>query len=185
VKTKAVSDHSFLKSPIFLCGMMGSGKSTVGKALSDILGISFSDLDTLIVNQEGISIPEIFESKGESGFRMIEQKLLIQHAKTTKGILALGGGALQDQQIVDHVKSYGWLVFLETPLEVLVNRLKSGRGRPMLNKTEVKNLDNRIENLLKERLPYYHQAHIIIQTGSSSKKQVAEQIVKKLKSYEA
>ncbi len=185
MKTKPDSDQPFIKSPVFLCGMMGSGKSTVGKALSSMLDVPFSDLDALIVQRKGTSIPEIFEKEGENGFRTIEQNLLIEHAGTTKGVLALGGGTLQNQHLVDHVKLHGWLVFLETPVDVLVKRLKSGKGRPMLSKTEVKNLENRIENLLKERLPYYHQAHISVQTGSLSQQQVAEQIVKKLKLYEA
>jgi shikimate kinase len=165
--------------------MMGSGKSTIGQVLSQMLGVPFSDLDNIIESDQNTTIPDIFSKKGESGFRTIEKNLLIKHAVNTSGVMALGGGALQNQQIVDHIKKHGWLVFLDTPLPLLIDRLKTSEGRPMLNNAEADNPEKRIRKLLEERLPYYHQAHITIQAGSLSKDSIAKKIIKKLKNYEA
>jgi shikimate kinase len=165
--------------------MMGSGKSTIGRALAEMTGMDFIDLDDLIVEHEKITIPEIFAQKGEEGFRAIEKELLIRHAQNIKGVLALGGGALQNQDLVNHLKLHGWLVFLNASEDILFNRLKSADGRPMLSNTETEDLKNRIRTLLDERLPYYRQAHVTVQTGSLKRKDVAVKIIKKLKMYEA
>ena len=77
-------DELTLKKPIFLCGMMGSGKSTVGRELADQLEVPFSDLDEMIVQKAGMSIPEIFEKQGESGFRELENVRLIRESQYLK-----------------------------------------------------------------------------------------------------
>lgn len=170
-----------LSKPVFLCGMMGSGKSTVGKRLAAKLNVSFTDLDKVIVEHEGMSIHEIFSKKGEDYFRETERNLLIQESKHMSGVIALGGGSLQNQQVVDHLKIYGLLVFLKVPQSVLLKRLKSGRNRPMLSKT---NIEQKIDQLLKERNPFYEQADITITIGTESHNQVVNNLLKKLSVYE-
>lgn len=170
-----------LSKPVFLCGMMGSGKSSVGKRLASKLNVPFCDLDKMIVEHESMTIPEIFSQKGEDYFRKAEHNLLIKESQRTKGVMALGGGSLQNQQLVDHLKIYGWLVFLKVPQSVLLKRLKSGRNRPMLSKT---NIEQKIEHLLTERNPFYEQADITITIGTESHNQVVDNLVKKLSVYE-
>jgi shikimate kinase len=172
------------RQPLFLCGMMGSGKSTIGKQLAKELNIPFADLDSLIEKQENRTIPEIFAGEGEEAFRTIEQKLLIKRAQETEGVLALGGGSLQNQQITDHIKLQGWLIFINPPRAVLLNRLKNSKKRPMLNSPEDVNRQEIIDRLIDERLPFYSQAHITVNTGGLKKKEIVDLIIQKLKMYE-
>ncbi|NBC66612.1 MAG: shikimate kinase [Bacteroidetes bacterium] len=171
-----------LSHPVFLCGMMGSGKSTIGEKLADKLGVPFEDLDSVIEETEGMSIPEIFEQKQEKGFRRIERNQLIQLAGDVKGVLALGGGSLQNQQIVDHLKIYGWLIFIDASRADILNRLSDPTGRPMLESVDA--IAERINSLFDERLQYYEQAHFSIQTENKSVDEITTEIVKKLTIYE-
>jgi len=173
-----------IKQPIFLCGMMGAGKSTVGRPLAKKLQVSFFDLDQMIEDQEELTIPEIFEVKGEQTFRTIERKLLIAQTEEMKGVMALGGGALQNQHLVDHIKLNGWLVYLEPPLETILERLQYSSGRPMISEADHSELKKRIHTLLEERTPFYTQAHITVKTATLSPEEIADSIINKLSFYE-
>lgn len=172
------------KQPVFLCGMMGSGKSTVGRVLAKQLNLPFHDLDEIIEHEAGISIPEIFKKRGEEGFRKLERKCLMELVKEAEGVIALGGGALQNQMVVDHVKLYGWLVFIRTPIKTIVERLHQKEGRPMVDSKNREALERRISDLLDERLPFYEQAPISVHTGDQTPETAAEEIIKKLAVYE-
>lgn len=174
--------QSKLAQPVFLCGMMGSGKSTIGENLAKQLDVPFKDLDSVIEESEGMSIPEIFEQKEEKGFRKIERKYLIKLAGSIKGVLALGGGSLQNQQMVDHLKLYGWLVFIDASRFEILDRLSDPSGRPMLKSSD--KLEKRINSLFEERMHYYEQAHLSIKTENKSIDDITTEIVKKLTIYE-
>lgn len=175
-------NQKVISHPVFLCGMMGSGKSTIGEQLAKELDVPFTDLDALIEESEEMSIPEIFNQKGEEGFRDIEKKQLLNIAGSAEGVVALGGGSLQNQMIVDHLKLYGWLIYLDASQAEIMNRLSEGSGRPMLD--DSKELSERISSLFDERLTFYEQAHFSIQTEKKSVEKIATEIVKKLKIYE-
>lgn len=181
-------DKLTLKKPVFICGMMGSGKSTVGRKLAAVLDVPFCDLDEMIVNKVEMSIPEIFDQKGESGFRELERSILIHESQYFKGIMALGGGSLQSQHMVDHLKIYGWLVFLDVPQSVILDRISGDANRPMLkdDKTDQANAPEKlkIESLLEERLPLYRQAEITISAGFRSADEIAHELIKKLTLYD-
>lgn len=168
--------------------MMGSGKSTVGRELADRLEVPFCDLDDMIVKKAGISIPEIFETYGESGFRNLERRILIRKSQYFKGVMALGGGSLQNQHIIDHLKIYGWLVFLDVPQSVISSRVSGDSNRPMLkaNKSEKNDSagQNKIGALLNDRLPYYRQAEITVQAEDRSPEDIAYELIKKLTLYD-
>lgn len=168
---------------IFLCGMMGTGKSLVGKHLAKRLNFQFTDLDSEIESEAGMSIAQIFREKGESGFRDIEKKTLLHFVNRTNGVVALGGGTLQNQQLVDLVKNSGILIFIDTPEEILLNRLKRSKRRPMIHGLSHDELKQLIKKLLDERKPFYNQAHIIISGDAANKESTAELIIKKLKPY--
>lgn len=172
---------SDLSHPVFLCGMMGAGKTTIGKMFAQKTGLPFHDLDHLIETTERMTIPDIFKTKGEAYFRETEAGWLVQNAPHYKGILSLGGGSLQHQQLVDHLKMYGWLVFLDAPASVLCNRLKGSKNRPMLNST---NLRQRIETLLEERRSLYEQAHITIKSEGMAVNEIVNDLIKKVLIYE-
>lgn len=175
-------NRKIISHPVFLCGMMGSGKSTIGKQLAEDLEVPFTDLDELIEESEKMTIPEIFNQKGEKRFREIEKQQIVKIAGSVDGVVALGGGSLQNQQIVDHLKLYGWLVYIDASQVEILNRLSNTTGRPMLeNSVE---LEQRISTLFDQRTQFYEQAHFSIQTEKKSVEQVTTEIVKKLKIYE-
>lgn len=171
-----------LKQPLFLCGMMGSGKTTVGKTIAERLGVPFSDLDSMIADEAGMGIPQIFEKKGEKWFRQLEQKILVRESQNFKGVMALGGGSLQNQPIVDHLKLYGWLIFLKVHESVISDRVAGDLNRPLLsNAKESKELPGKmITRLIEQRLPFYIQAQITVDAGKSSPDLIADNILKKI-----
>ncbi len=175
-----------LKQPLFLCGMMGSGKSTVGRELASVLEVDFHDLDSMIIEEAGMPIPKIFEQKGEQWFRDLEQKLLIRESQKISGVMALGGGSLQNQRIVDHLKIYGWMIFLNVPESVLLDRLSGDKNRPKLKqgKENREELRKTISTLFEQRLQLYSQAQITVDTNSDSPGEIAETILKKIKIYD-
>lgn len=183
-------DKLTLKQPVFLCGMMGSGKTTVGHALANRLEVPFCDLDGLIVDETEMTIPEIFEEEGESKFREIERKILIRESQYFKGVMALGGGSLQNQHIIDHLKIYGWLIFLDVPQSVISERISGDSKRPMLSADDNDNesahheADSKIQRLMAERRPLYEQAEITIQTGDKPADEIADELIKKLRLYD-
>lgn len=173
-----------IKQPIFLCGMMGAGKSTAGRPLANKLDLPFFDLDEVIEEHEQMPIPEIFKKKGEKYFRETERKLLIAHTDDMEGVMALGGGALQNQLVVDHIKLNGLLVYLNPPIETILERLMDSTGRPMISNENSEDLKSRIHTLLEQRTPFYSQAHVTVKTATLSPEETADYIIKKLAFYE-
>ncbi|TVQ68231.1 MAG: shikimate kinase [Balneolaceae bacterium] len=151
---------------LFLCGMMGTGKSAVGRELATLLKRPFYDLDKLIEKREGLSLPELFEKKGEAYFRKAEHDVLMNFITKNNGVLALGGGTLQNQQITDKVKSSGLLIYINTALPVLIERLQRNDRRPLIRGLSARQLEEKIVQLSAEREIFYKQAHISV--GGSS-----------------
>ena len=174
-----------IEQPIFLCGMMGAGKSTVGPLLARLTSKLFADLDQMIVETEQMEIPAIFATKGEAYFRECEREQLLRCTQEFRGVLALGGGSLQNQSLTDIVKKSGWLVYLQPDLEQLTRRLAESSNRPMLSGADHGGIRARVSTLLKERGPFYEQAHFTIKTGTLSPDEIAQKIFKKMQTYEA
>lgn len=180
---------SNLPERIFLCGFMGAGKSVIGKKLAKELELSFLDLDDKIEEQAGQSIPEIFEESGESAFRVAERRALLEVIRTYDGVVSLGGGSLQNQHMVDHVKLNGLLIFIETPISVILDRISQDDNRPLLldeqgNPKSKKQLESELTALYEERLPLYEQAVIQIENdGSKSVEDIVEKLLKKIRNH--
>lgn len=152
---------------IFLCGFMGSGKTTVGKALSTDLNMDFIDLDKLIEIENNESINEIFKNKGEDFFRNLETEALKNVCKNDNQIVSLGGGAVLKQENVDIIKANGTLIFLEVEAKTVLKRLKNDTSRPLLN---VDNKEAVIEKMLQERTPIYkNNADFTVNANKNSK----------------
>lgn len=159
---------------VFLAGMMGSGKSTVGPLLARRLGVSFADLDARIAAAAGMAVADIFASEGEAGFRQREARALADAARE-EGVIALGGGALVRPQNRDLVRSAGWLVWLAAPVEELARRLGDGAGRPLLGGRPPAEA---LRALLVEREPHYRQADLTIDTAGRPPEDVAGEIAR-------
>lgn len=180
-----------LPERIFICGFMGTGKTTVGQHLARQLHMEFYDLDQWIEEDEGRSIPVIFTEQGESAFRQIEKKALLQLIRTTQGVIALGGGSLHNQHLVDHVKVNGMLVFIETPLPLIIKRIKQSPDRPLLlnesgNIKSDKILKSDLQELYKMRYPLYEQAEVTVHAMEyDSLESLVTELVKKIRYHVA
>ena len=159
---------------ITLTGFMGSGKTTVGKALADFLGCPFLDLDDQVVKKAGKSIPEIFAQDGEPAFRQLEARLLKQtvekYAESTV-VLALGGGAILSPASAALLHEKTVCIYLRASLETLRGRLAGETAcRPLA--------DDAMADRLAEREPLYEQtAHVVIDTDGLAPDEVADEII--------
>lgn len=146
---------------IFLLGLMGSGKSFWKKELAAKLKLTAYDLDLLIEAVEEASIPEIFETSGETYFRKAEAKLLRWFGEKKSFVLATGGGTPCFHENIKWMNQQGITIWLDEPVSVLVSRLKNEtNNRPLLNDLDENGLQQYLEKLLVERTPYYSQANI-------------------------
>lgn len=180
-----------LPERIFICGFMGAGKTTLGKLLAHELEVSFVDLDGVIEKEAGRSIAAIFENEGEAAFRHKEKRALLQIIRTQKGVIALGGGTLHNQHLLDHVKINGLLVFVNTPMVQIMERIMRTKNRPLLMNESGKmksklELQSEMQSLYKERLPLYEQAEVTIKTEDfDSVNAMVAQMVKKIRYHVA
>lgn len=149
--------------PIFLVGYMGSGKSTVGKMLSARLGFRLVDLDVFIENRFHKTIAQLFDEKGETGFRNIEHALLQEVCSFEDTVVATGGGTACFHDNIALMNESGLTVYLRVPVAILVERLKHGRSqRPLVSQKPDEELHSFIEEMLRIRDPFYSQAQLIV-----------------------
>ena len=170
---------------IVLLGYMGSGKSLIGKKLAAVLNWEFTDLDALIEQKAGMSIPEIFEQQGEIKFRILESKVLQEFiTQNPNGVLALGGGTPCYAGNMDRLVSAAntQTIYLKTQLETLVERLWPERQqRPLIAHLDSKeDLKDFIRKHLFDRNPYYMQAELRLDTSELGPDEVVEEIVGRL-----
>lgn len=158
---------------LVLVGFMGSGKSTVGKFLSEKLSLSLVDLDSIIVERTGLSIPQIFKEKGEEFFREKERELLLEKLKGNSSfILSTGGGAPAYKNNMEIINSYATSVFLYADFKTLYSRISGDENRPLASLDEV-----RLRELYQKRFPFYRKAHFTVDTSGKSPEQVADEII--------
>ena len=149
---------------IFLCGFMGSGKSTYGKKLAGLIKRPFIDLDNYIQTKENKTIQFIFDNEGEDVFRTLETKYLKELIdNNVPHVISLGGGTVCFNNNIKFIKEAGVLVYIEMPVSVLAERLKKSRQkRPLLEGVKSDDLESYITQKLNERNKYYHQAHLTV-----------------------
>lgn len=143
----------------FLIGYMGSGKTTLGRAVSARTGVRFIDLDDYIEQREGCTIREIFATRGEAAFRDIERQALAEVCAMTDTLVACGGGTPCFGDNMEVMNSRGLTVYLDAPHSSLLSRLKEGRAaRPLIASLSDDELGEFITTQLERRLPYYTRA---------------------------
>lgn len=159
---------------IVLVGMMGAGKSTVGKALAKHLSWEFLDTDHVIEHQTGVAIPTIFEIEGEAGFRRRESAVLSSFLGRTGLVVATGGGVVLSAENRAVMKQLGPVVYLSASAGELYQRTRLDKNRPLL---QAPNPRKRIEELLIQRSPLYQEvADVEIETGRQPVSQLVEKI---------
>jgi len=172
-----------MKSNIALIGFMGGGKSAVGKALAKKLGKGFVELDSLIEQKAGKSIPEIFQEDGEVAFRELEIEITKEVSREKNLVIACGGGIVLNKINIDRLRKESVIVYLIASPRVILKRIQGmGEERPLLN-TPNKALT--IRELLAFRKPFYERAaDIKIDTSGLDIAAVVEQIISRLKEDE-
>ena len=164
---------------LYLVGMMGCGKSSAGRHLAELLGYRFLDADTSLEQVAGRTIPEIFASEGEAGFRELEAAVLNQIASWHSLVVATGGGVVTRPANWGQMHQ-GVVIWLDAPAELLLERLRAdATPRPLL---AVEDPAQRLAALLAERRPLYAQADLQIVQDGRTAEQVAQQIVEALPS---
>jgi shikimate kinase len=148
---------------LFLIGMPGSGKSTLGKQLAEKLSLAFVDLDVEIERSQGLAVSEIFEKLGEDHFRVIEARTLTAISGGAHSfVMATGGGAPCFYGGIETMNANGLTIFLDVPISELVRRLASKKDRPLLVSENTDDLIKRLEAIREKRYPVYAKASIAI-----------------------
>ena len=159
---------------IVLLGFMGSGKSTIGKLLSERLEVPFLDLDEEIVRKTGLSIPEIFSSLGEEKFREIERETLIGLlSKTESLVVSTGGGAPAYKDNMELINKNSISIYLKADFEKLWKRISKDSNRPLVAAGKEK-----VRELFERRIPFYEKADIVVRTDIFTPDETVERILK-------
>ncbi|MDR0714848.1 MAG: AAA family ATPase [Bacteroidales bacterium] len=158
---------------IFLTGFMGSGKSTIGRQISEVIGFDFLDTDLLIEREQGKTIAEIFDAGGEAAFRQLEHDLLVSLLPRDFAVISTGGGMPCFHHNMDLMLNSGKVVYLKTHPQTLAGRLiRSQTERPLIRDKTAEELQAYITARLQEREPFYRRAEIIVQTENFSLNQL-------------
>ena len=161
---------------VILTGMMGSGKTTVGRELAAVLGYSFFDLDEIIEKKFG-KISDIFAQKGEEYFREAETQELKNLKEKERFVLSTGGGIILKDENIEILKKIGQVFYLSAKSETIYERIKNQNHRPLLNTEDPK---KSIEEILNKRLEQYEKSGEKIITDNKSTKEIAGEIYEKL-----
>lgn len=160
--------------PVVLVGMMGAGKTTVGRRLASRLGRQFIDSDEEIERAAQMSIPEIFEQRGESEFRAGEMRVIARLLKEKDIVLATGGGAFVNADTRALVKAEAVSVWLKADLDVLFERVSRRSNRPLLKTADPKGT---LEKLIADRYPIYQEADVTVFSRDVPQDNVAADVI--------
>jgi len=169
-----------LDRPVVLVGLMGVGKSTVGRRLASRLRLPFVDSDAAIEDASGFSAAEVFERYGESDFRDGERRLVARLVEGEVRVIATGGGAFVDPSTRKLLNERAITVWLDAPVEILAERTARRNTRPLLRNNDPKGT---LERLSEERRPSYAEAHVHVKSGDGAHRDVVEAIVAAIEDY--
>ena len=180
--SKKIQARKLFSYNIVLIGFMGSGKSTISEYLHTLFDMEIIEMDQMIAKREGMSISDIFETRGEEYFRNLETSLLIEMQERTNVVISCGGGVPLREQNVVEMKKNGRVVLLTASPETILERVKNSHERPLLENN--KNTEF-IAGLMEERREKYKAAaDIIVATDGKSELEICEELVKKLLKFD-
>jgi shikimate kinase/3-dehydroquinate synthase len=165
---------------VVLVGMMGAGKSSVGKRLAQRLGLSFYDADTEIERAAGMSIPEMFEKRGEAEFRQGEQRVIARLLGEGPAVLATGGGAFMNESTREQIKAQGVSIWLKADFDVLLRRVRKRSNRPLLQNPDP---EGTLKSLMDKRYPVYAHADLEIQSRDVAHDVIVDEILTALSGH--
>lgn len=163
-----------------LVGLMGAGKTTVGRRLAQALGRPFVDADAEIAAAASRSVEEIFAEHGECAFRRGERQVIARLLAGPPHVLATGGGAFMDARTRALLKERAISIWLKAPLDVLMKRVMRRNDRPLLQESDPRAV---MERLMLERYPVYAEADIVVETGGGPHRSAVAEIIAALKAY--
>ena len=164
-----------LHKTVVMVGMMGAGKTAVGRALAARLSVPFLDSDAEIESAANMTIPEIFERDGEAFFRAKESQVIARLLDEQKGVLSTGGGAFLNAANRQMISDRGVSVWLRADLEVLWNRVRHKDTRPLLRTADP---HATLRNLYRDRVPVYAQANLVVESdGDSAIEEMVDRVV--------
>jgi shikimate kinase len=163
-----------LDRSIVMVGMMGAGKSAIGRRLAQRLGVPFVDADAEIERAAGCTIAEIFEKHGEAVFRDGERRVIARLLQGPVGVLATGGGAFMDAETRARIRARAISVWLKADLDTLVERVARRNHRPLLQNGDPRQI---LERLIAVRYPIYAEADITIETGDAPTAATVERVI--------
>lgn len=167
---------------IVLVGLMGAGKTSVGKRLAALLGVSFTDSDVEIEEAAGMTIPEIFATFGEPAFRDGERRVISRLLAERPGVLATGGGAFVEPRTREQIKASATSVWLRADVDLLFERVRDRPGRPLLQVADPKAV---LTELSERRTPFYSQADVLVDSRRGfSHDAMARSIVEAVRTYD-
>jgi len=176
-KSKTRTRQISLSKPVVLVGLMGAGKSTIGRRLAGALGLTFVDADQEIAHAAGCSVSDIFEIYGEEIFRDLEQRVLLRLISEKPCVIATGGGAFMNSSIRDAVHEKAISVWLKAEIEVLLERVSRRDTRPLLKSGDRRAI---LTRLIDERYPIYAKADIAIDSNAGVHEEVVEAVLSAL-----
>ena len=158
---------------LVLVGFMGAGKSKIGRSLAEKLKMDFVDADRLIEQDHGCSIAEIFRQHGEEHFRRAERNMILRLIGKETSVIAVGGGAFVNDEVRQTLIAKAVTIWLDTPFELVLPRLKSSQSRPLASTRS----EAELKALYEERRGAYRQAHIHIDTSDADIERIVDDIV--------
>ena len=161
------------RSVVFV-GLMGAGKTAIGRKVAGMLGLPFTDSDHEIESVSRMTIPDLFERYGEAEFRSLEQRVIVRVLESGPQVLSTGGGAFMNVQTREAIEAYGLSVWLKADVDTLLDRVSKKQNRPLL-----KNADPRavLERLMLERNPVYALADVTVATRDERKEVIAGEVI--------
>jgi shikimate kinase len=172
--------ESLGRRSVVLVGMMGAGKSSVGRKLAARLGLAFVDADNEIEAAAGMSIPDIFETRGEAEFRSGEARVIARLLETGPQVLATGGGAFMNADTRAAIRAKGVSVWLRADFDVLMKRIRRRNDRPMLKTDDPAAT---LRNLIELRYPVYAEADITVDSRDVLHEVIVDEILDALRGY--
>jgi shikimate kinase len=167
---------------IGLIGFMGTGKTTIGKALADVTQKEFFDTDTIVERMTGKTIPEIFLKEGEESFRDIESRVVLQVCENVSSVISFGGGVILSTANIEAIRRSCIVVLLEAKVDTILQRTSSNNRRPLLRSEDDDDVENQIRFLLNSRRDAYESSmDFSIETDELSIEQSVDKIIGRVK----
>lgn len=165
---------------MWLVGLMGAGKTTVGQRLAELLALPFVDTDAEIERAAGRSVAEIFAAEGEAGFRAREREAVERAAVAGPRVVSLGGGAIAQPGVAERLGEAGTIVYLRARPATLVARVGEGEDRPLLRGLDAAGRLARLEALLRDRSRHYERASVVVDVDDRDADSVARLVIERL-----